>query len=361
VVQQSGGPLRPLATLEAPEPIPIAALAFAGGGLLAGLGLLDGRVILQDLRAARDMPAPSLDAGTGGVLQELRFAPSGACAAVWGLALGMRVWRVGDGATLWQAAISAPSGLMDGALLDATPSAPPLLRLAVPDAPLALAADDPFGWAVAGGHGTAVYIRPLGGPVSPAFAVPQRCDESRGGGLLGEADRGWRVRHRALSADGRYLFTLSSTSASAGDRGLALGLWDLEARTLLGAPTVKRIAHLPLPEGALTFPIATTPDLAWVAASDFPVGVVLLSLPGRTRRDVPTGPVHPQEQLALSPDAAYLAVARDERLELWDTRGGQRVQELRFAAEVTAVAFGAGAAQPVLGVGLANGLAEVWG
>ncbi len=130
---------------------------------------------------------------------------------------------------------------MDGALLDD----PPLLRLAVPDAPLALAAEDPFRWAVEGRHGTSVYTRPLAGPVSPAFAVPVRCDERWGGGLLGEAsDQSWRVRHRALSADGRLLFTLSSSDGPPRQHGIALNVWDLDARTLFGAPTVKRVrAH----------------------------------------------------------------------------------------------------------------------
>jgi curved DNA-binding protein CbpA len=361
VVQQTRGPLRLLATLEAPEPIPIAALAFAQGGLIAGLGLLDGRVLLRDLRAGRDMPAPSFGADSGGVLQELRLSPSGAYAAMWGLLLGTRVWRIADGATLWQTAINAPSGMMDGALLDGLPNAHPMLRLAVPDAPLALAAEDPFRWAVEGMFGTAVYSRPLVGPVSAAAAVPLRCDESQGGGLLGDApNRGWRVRHRALSDDGRRLFTLTTGDRSRGERGTVLSLWDLDARTLLGAPTVKRVARISEAEGALTFPLATTADLAWIAASDFPVGLVLLSLRDRARRRLPTGPVRPHEHLALSPDAAYLAIGRDERLELWDTKSGQRAQELRFAAELTAVAF-AGAAQPMLAVGLANGLAEVWG
>jgi len=358
VVQQGQGPVRLLATLAAPESLPVAALAFAQGGLIAGLGLLDGRVLLHDLRAARGMPAPSFGADTGGVLQELRLSPTGAFAATWGLLLGTRLWNSSDGTTLWQTAINAPSGLMDGALLDD----PPQFRLAVPDAPLALAAEDPFRWAVEGKHGTAVYTRPLAGPVSPAVAVPVRCDERWGGGLLGEAsNQSWRVRHRVLSADGRLLFTLSTADGQSRQHAVALNVWDLDARTLFGAPTVKRVVRIDEPEGALTFPLATTSDLSWVAASDFPVGIILISLRDRERRTLPTGPVRAQEQLALSPDAAYLAIAHEERLELWDTRSGRKAQELRFAAEVTTVAFATGPTQPLLAIGLANGLAEVWG
>jgi hypothetical protein len=358
VVQQSQGPLRLRATLAALDSIPVAALAFAQGGIIAGLGLLDGRVLLHDLRAARGMPAPSLGADSGGVLQDLRLSPAGDYAATWGLFLGTRLWRGADCATLWHTAINAPSGLMDGALLDD----PPLLRLAVPDAPLAFAAEDPFRWAVEGRHGTAVYTRPLTGPVSPAFVVPVRCDDSRGGALLGEASNGsWRVRHRALSADGRLLFTLATADGPSGRNAIALTVWDLDARTLLGTPTVKRVVRIEEPEGALTFPLATSSDLRWVAASDFPVGVVLISLRDRERRTLATGPVRAHEQLALSPDAAYLAIAREERLVLWDARSGRQAQELRFAAEITSLAFAPGAAQPMLAVGLANGLAEVWG
>jgi hypothetical protein len=366
VRRQTGGPLRLLATLAAPEPIPIASLAFAQGGLMAGLGLLDGRVLLHDLRAGPGAQALSLGMNAGdssGVLQELRLSPSGAYAATWGLLLGTRAWRIADGAPLWHAAIDAPSGLMDGAVLDGSASAPPVLRLAVPDAPLALAADDPFLWAVKGSLGTAVYSRPLAGAVSATAAAPLRCEETRGSqgaGARDGTDAGWHIRHRALAADGQLLLTLATGTLAAGRRGVSLSLWDLDARTLLGVPMVKRIARIAEPEGALTFPLATTPDLAWLAASDFPVGLVLISLRGGARRGVGAGPVRAEDRLALSPDAAYVAIARGEHLELWETRTGRRAQELGFATEVSALAF-AEAPAPMLAVGLANGLAEVWG
>lgn len=282
---------------------------------------------------------------------------------------GYETRTTADGATLWRTATDAPAGLMDAALLQ-QPGLPPLVRLAVPDAPLALAADDPFRWADEGKRGTAVYSRPLAGPVSPAQALPLRVSEAgREGGRSGASaktpDQFWRVRQRTLSADGQRLFTVATGGAVRGERGVALSLYDLEARSQPGVPGgrsgVKRVARVAEPEAALTFPFAATADLTWAAASDFPVGLVLISLLDRMRRPLAVGAVRPDALLAVSPDAGRVAIARAAHLDLWDARDGWRVQEWDFAAEVTSICFAAGFGEPMLGVGLANGLAVLLG
>lgn len=364
-MRASEGPLRVLATLEVPDATPVVALAFAEAGLLAGLGLLDGRTLLHDLRAAESRPLTSFPAQAVGALQELRLSPSGAYAATWGFPLGTHVFRTADGASLWRTAMNAPGGLMDAALLEG-PDLPPMVRLAVPDAPLALAADDPFRWADEGKFGTAVYSRPLATPVSPANALPVRITEPKEpAGLLASTmerlDRRWRVRHRVLSADGQRLFTVATGGELRGQRGIALSLYDLQARSVLGAPMVKRVTRSVEPESALAFPFAATPDLTWVAASDFPVGLVVRSLRDRTRHTLPAGAVRPDAQLALSPDANQLAFARATTLELWSAREGKQLQTWTLAAEITALTFATTLNQQLLGVGLANGLAVLLG
>jgi DnaJ-like protein len=354
------GPLRLVASLAAPDASPIVALDFARAGLLVGVGLIDGRILLHDLQAGREVGVLAFGTlASAGVLQDLRLSPAGVYVVAWGFPLGTRVWRTADGVSLWHTATNGPSGAMDAALWDN----PPFLRLAVPDAPLAVAGDDPFRWADEGRRGSAVFARPLTGPVDTAWAVPLRCDETRGGGLFREpADERWRVRHRALAADGRTLLTYATGGAVRERRGVALTLWDIQARSHSGIPQPRRIARIAEPEGGLEFPLAASADLAWVAASDFPVGLRLLSLTGGHKpRAVPAGAVRPEARVSLSPDGAYAAIAREDRLELWDTRDGRRAQEWQFAAEITALAFAGGAARPLLGVGLANGLAELWG
>ena len=66
-------------------------------------------------------------------------------------------------------------------------------------------------------------------------------------------------------------------------------------------------------------------------------------------------------RLALSADGAWLALGRGDQLDLWDVTTGQHAQAWRFGAEVTALAFGTGGGRALLAVGLAHGLAEVWG
>jgi hypothetical protein len=356
-LRHADGPLRCLTALAASDATPVSSLAFARGGALVGLGLIDGRVQLHDVPSGNMIQTLAFGSQpVAGVLQELRLSPSGTHAAAWGFLLGTRIWRAADGAQLWHVATNGPSGMMDAALVDE----PPFLRLAVPDAPLALADDDPFRFADEGKRGTAVYSRPLGGVVDPAWAVPLRCDERRGGGLFREpADERWRVRHRALSSDGRRLLTLATGGLVQGRPGVALTLWDANARSRQGVPEARRTARIAEPEGSLEFPVAATPDLVWVAASDFPVGLRLLAFGGQ-RLAIEAGPVRADARLALAPDAALLALARDARLELWETRAARRVQEWQLAAEITALAF-ALADRPLLGIGLANGVAELWG
>lgn len=366
VLQSSEGPLRVLATLEAPDSTPVVAVAFARAGLVAGLGLLDGRILLHDLRAAQSRPLSSFPAQSAGALQELRLSPSGTSAATWGFPLGTHIFRTADGATLWRTAMNAPGGLMDAALLESQGTAP-MVRVAVPDAPLALAADDPFRWADEGKFGTAVYTRPLAAPVSPANALPVRIEEPKAeAGFLASTeerpDRRWRVRDRVLSADGQWLFTISTGGELRGQRGIALSLYDLQARSILGAPTVKRVARIVEPESALAFPFATTPDLTWVAGSDFPLGLIVRSLRDHARHTLPVGAVRPDAQLALSPNAEQIAIARGAQLDVWGVREARRLQIWTLGAEVTALAFAPFApGQHLLAVGLANGLAVLLG
>lgn len=356
----SAGPLRRIAALDDGEMSAIVSVAMAQGGVVVATGHIDGQVALWDV--AHDHVAARLALGAPGqpgTLSEVRIAADGALVAAWGFALGLGVWRVGEDAPRWSSRMNAPAGLMDAAFL-AHPAG--LLRLALPDAPPALAEDDPFRWADTGRRGTAIYTRPLpaSGPINPAWAVPLRCPETPAPRYAGPDPTPWQIRERVLSADGRRLLTFSTGVPNSKARMQVMRLWDLETRSRRGAVEPRRVAEVTEPDGLLTFPLATTPDLARVTAADSLGQMRVYTLNGRIRQRIPTGPLPLDAFAAISPDGALLAIAHGPRLDLWQTTTGQPLQHWRLPAPLTALTF-APAPRPLLALGLANGLTELWG
>jgi hypothetical protein len=356
----SAGPLRRIAALDDGEMSAIVSVALAQGGAVVATGHIDGQIMVWDV--AHDHIAARLALGSPGqpgTLSELRIASDGTLVAAWGFALGLGVWRVGEDAPRWSSRMNAPAGLMDAAFL-AHPAG--LLRLALPDAPPALADDDPFRWADTGRRGTALYTRPLpaSGPINPAWAIPLRCPETPARRYAGPDMTPWQVRERVLSADGQRLLTFSTGEPDGRPRSQVIRLWDLEARSRRGAAEPRRIAEMTEPDGLLTFPLAATPNLARVALAESLGQMRLLSPDGRVRQRIATGPLPLDAFAALTPDAAMLAIAHGQRLDLWQTASGQPLQHWRLPAPLTALAF-AHTPRPLLAIGLANGLTELWG
>jgi DnaJ-like protein len=358
MLQSTPGPFNRLATLQSPDATPAASVAFSADAARAAVGLLDGRAQLWDVPARRLLTTLAMSGGSpAGVLHEVRLSPSGAFAAAWGLQLGTRVWNLVDGRTVWNSGINGPSGSMDAALFDA----PPYMRLALPDAPLALADDDPFRWAHDGRLGTNVLTRPLAGPISPAWAVPLHCEEAGQPSRFDDpAETYWRVQQRMLSADARLLFTFSTGKRSGRPAERHLSLWELDHKAMLGGSQPRRLARTSVPAEHLAFPLALTPDLAWAAAFQPGGQVTLFALRGNERRAILTGPIPDDARMALAPRAEYLAVASADRLSLWETRTARCLQQWRFDAAITALAFTAAGGRPLLVVGLGNGLVELW-
>jgi hypothetical protein len=340
---------------------PVAALAFNYDGALCGLGQLDGRLTIVTMHDGAVVSALAFGAHERvGALQALRLSPRGALACAWGFSLGTRVWSVPDGRTLWNTAISAPSGAMDAMLYDGAPH----VRLATPDAPLALANEDPFRWADDGRRATAVYSRPLSSPVSAAWLTPIRCKEDGSVGWLREPpDENWRVHARMLSIDGRSLLTFSTGKVASVGHANTVQLWELERRAGVGAlrsSGPRAVGRLVESAGTLQFPITATPDLNWVAVGSYGRQVRLFHFRKRISRFVEVGVLATDARIALSPDAARLALAQGTRLQLFDTATGGQLQEWHSGDEITALCFYDGPTGLGLGVGLRNGLAEVW-
>ncbi|MDE3228753.1 MAG: hypothetical protein KGO05_02635, partial [Chloroflexota bacterium] len=340
---------------------PVAAIAFTYDGTLCGLGQLDGRIAI--LTTEDGAAVSALDFGAParvGALQALRLSPRGALACAWGFSLGTRVWSIPDGRRLWSVDISAPSGAMDAMLYDGSPH----VRLAAPDAPLAIANDDPFRWADDGRRATAVYSRPLSGPVSAAWLTPLVAREESSVGWLREPpDPAWRTHARMLAMDGRALLTYSTGRVASVGRANTMQLWELERRNSVGgrrSQGPRAVGRLIEPAGTLQFPLAATPDLEWAVIGSYGRQARLFHFRKRASRFVEVGALATDARMALSPDASRLAVAQGMRLRLYDTVTGGQLQEWAGGAEVTALAFFAGPLGLGLGVGLRNGLAEVW-
>ncbi len=341
---------------------PVAAVAFDYGGALCGLGQLDGRLTILSAQDGGVVSTLAFGAQERvGALQAMRLSPRGALVSAWGFSLGARVWSTPDGRTLWNTAISAPSGAMDAMLYDGAAH----VRLATPDAPLALADDDPFRWADEGRRATAVYSRPLAGPVSAAWLTPIRCKEDGSTGWLREPpDETWRTHARLLSQDGRSLLTFSTGKVGGLGRANTVHLWELDRHSSMGARRIQApriVGRLAEPAGALQFPLCATPDLEWVAVGSYGRQMRVFHFRKRVNRFVEVGALSSAARVALSPDASWLALAEGARLRLYDTTTGVQLQEWHGGEEVTALAF-YGAAQRGglgLGVGLRNGLAEV--
>jgi DnaJ-like protein len=337
---------------------PVVAASLAMGGEMWAIGQLDGRITVMTSRDATVKQVLRFgETERVGTLQGLRLSPQGAYAVGWGFALGTRVWSVADGRTLWNTSMNAPTGGMDAVVYDN----PAYVRLATPDAPIALASDDPFRWAEDGRKATAVYSRPLTGEVSAAWVRPIRCVEDGNLGLLREPpDDNWRTHRRILSLDGRSLLTYSTGQVATMGRANTLRLWDLERRTIRGTPEPRGIGRVSETAGMLQAPIAATPDLRWVAATLLGRQVRLFDLRNRKQRGVEIGAVATDARVALSADGAWLAIARGTRIQVFETeRGGQR-QEWTAGSEVTSLDFSLAMTPVMLSVGLRSGLVELW-
>ncbi len=354
----ASGPLTPRLRFTALDQAPVAAMAFSADGAWWALGQMDGRITVVSARDGAVTRTLTFGAGERpGTLQSLRLSPRGALAVAWGFSLGTRVWSVADGRTLWNTGINAPSGAMDAVVYDSQPH----VRLATPDAPIALASDDPFRWAEDGRRATAVYSRPLTPQVSPAWLTPLRCVEDGNLGLLREPpDENWRTHLRALSLDGRFLLTFSTGRVATIGRANTLRLWELDRRNFRGTLEPRAVGRVSEIAGLLQEPLAITPDLRWVATGAVGRQIRLFDLRNRRQRGVEIGKLSPETRIALSADGAWLVIARGARLQLFDTESGSQRQEWEAGSEITSLAFSPDLRGAILGVGLRSGLAELW-
>jgi WD40 repeat protein len=356
-VSQSDGPLRQTAALDLGERSDIVALAFAQQADSIGVGCDDGRVTTWRMSAQQQIAEMRLrstqDILHRGMLGQMRLSPSGDYLLAWGMGLVTSVWNTRTGTLLYSSGISAPAGAMDGVVLDQ----PPLLRLAVPKAPLDIAEDDPFRWVEMGRYATHILTRGLEAAMQSPQGAPMICEEPA---MPHTAD--WRVMFRFLSLDGASLVTfVAGADASRQSPSASIAtLWDL--RKGAGGRPVPIVNSLSIPGHMLWAPIACDPS-GTILAGQFGNSVIrLFHLQRGQYVDVPTGRLPFDTRIALSPDGSLLAITWPEarRCELWSTAQGRRLQEWTLGAPAKAITFGAILGTALLAIGRTDGLCEIW-
>jgi hypothetical protein len=357
-IRHTPGPLHQSATLPATDRVPVAALSFAAGGALLGVGLLDGTIQIWDTGASRILRTVSWsDRVSDGILQEVRLSPNGWLAIAWGFHLGIRVWNLRTGESLWHIGAYGPSGAMDAIVFDS----PAWLRLALPDAPLTLSEEDPFRWAYEGRLGSGILSRPLSGRVDPAWAVPVRCPEVRPARRTVPATaEQWRVQQRILAGDGRTLLTVSVGRTATLPLARVFRVWEVDHRAPRGGIEPQCLNQSEQPAEYWQFPLAVSPDLRLACVSFQDQELRLFPLGGRSYQSIATGPLGADAQIVFSADSRYLAVASGTHVTLFDARGGQHVQDWYTPVPVTSLAFVLRTQRTLLAIALQNGLTELW-
>lgn len=328
-------------------------------GICIAAGTLDGKGLIwhaESKQAPTNFAAdPALTVES---LRELRFSSNGALLAGWGR-LGLHVWDTQSGSLLWsysldQRAVSAYYSL-DVVLKEASKEerevwmALPLLR------------EDPRAPRALGVRGTDVVNHVIGTPVG-ALSEPLVCEENEI-----EKRQFWAVRLRALSRDARTLLTLSCAHVP-GERNemVIMRRWDLNvpARKRFGGKTRPQISTSLLAGlcADCTPPYAATPDTRTLAFVDSGKMIRLHDTATGTYSELNSGSMGASSRLAISPDAQWIAVAREDSevnegvIDLWSAGQSEILQRMYHPWQISALHF----AGRQLIVALTDGTIQVW-
>ena len=327
------------------------------GGFCIAIGTLDGKGMLwHPENAVAPIHFTADQALTVESLRALRFSAQGNLLAGWGR-LGLHVWDTRDGHLLWsyplvERAVSAYYSL--DALLLETPAGQQEVMMALPLLP-----DANLGPRALGVRATDVVKHSLGAPTG-SLSTPLICAEEEI-----EKRQFWAIRLRALAQDTRTLLTLSCARVPGeADEMAVVRRWDLTARTRVGGkPRPQITASVVIGRCAeYTPPYAFTPNAATIALVYSGHKVRLYDTVTGLYGELPGGTMGGSAKLALSPDAKWLAVAREDSeinegvIDLWATDEGQIAQKLYHPWQISALHF----SEKRLIVALTDGTTQIW-
>src|SRR5437588_8238099 len=329
----------------------------APAGFCIAVGTLDGKGLLWHTDSSASQTHFTADPMlTVESLRALRFSVQGKLLAGWGR-LGLHIWDTKDGRLLWshplvQRAVSAYYSL-DIALID-TPASEQEVIMALPLLP-----EDPLGPRALGVRATDIVRHSIGAPPA-TLSKPLVCAEEEV-----EKRQFWAIRLRALSQDARTLLTLSCAHIPGESDEMAVARrWDLTARTRMSGKARPQISSSVVIGHCAEYtpPYAVTPNATTLALVYSGRKVRLYDTLLGTYSEVPGGTMGGSAKLALSPDAQWLAVAREDSevnegvVDLWSTGQGQIVQKLYHPWQISALHF----SEKHLIVALTDGTIQVW-
>lgn len=329
-------------------------------GECVGIGTLDGaglcwRMGNTETRESQVQFAadPSLTVES---LRELRFSPAGGLLAGWGR-LGLHIWDAHDGSLLWsyalgQRAISAYYSL--DVVLREHASGERGLVMALP-----VYTDDPRGPRARGVRGTDVVNHMLG-TAANTLSEPLVCSEDDR-----EKRQFWAIRLRTLAYDARTLLTLSCANVPAEEEQMiVIRRWDLTTRSRFGGKLRPQISTSIIAGCCAECepPYAVTPDVRTVVFHYAKHKARLYDTMNGLFSELPSGGMGGSARMAVSPDAQWLAVAREDSevnegvVDLWSVSTGQLVQKMYHPWQISAMHY----ADKQLIVALTDGTVQIW-
>ncbi len=289
-------------------------------------------------------------------LREVRLSPSGNLLVGWGR-LGLHIWDAQDGSLLWsyamgQRAVSAHYSL-DAVLREQLQGERGVV-MALP-----IYTDDPRGTRARGVRGTDVVNHILG-THADTFSEPLICAEDDM-----EKRQFWAIRLRMLASDARTLLTLSCANVPHEEQQMiVMRRWDLTTRTRFGGKLQPQISTSVIAGRCADCepPYAVTPDVRNVAYCFARNNVRIYDTTNGLFSEFPSGGMGGSARMAISPDAQWLAIAREDSeanegvVDLWSVSTGQLVQKMYHPWQISALHY----SSTGLIVALTDGTVQIW-
>lgn len=315
---------------------------YTVSGLLIAAGSLDGKAMTwllvdDSIHAAKSFvidPSFTVEA-----LRELRFSAAGSLLAGWNR-VSLHIWDSYSGEQLWsyplqQRAVSAHYSL--DVVLQVMPDGHRLVHMALPYLSEDIHAPSAFGV-----RATDIVSHDIDAPLAN-LDKPRVCIEEKL-----EKRRFWAIRMRKLSQEAYTLATLSCGEVQKERRQVAIArVWDLTSKARVGGksrPQIRSSILVGQCEDCAP-PYATTPDASTLAFVYGGNTVRLCDTKVRIYSEVFSGMMGSSSKLAVSPDAQWLAVAREDSeinegvIDLWSVSTGQIVQKFYHPWQISALHF----------------------
>jgi WD40 repeat protein len=285
-------------------------------------------------------------------IRELRFSPAGSLLAGWHR-FGLHIWDAFSGERLWslpldQRAVSAFYSL--DIALQVQPDGKRIAHLVLPHLP-----EDVKAPRMRGVRSTDIASHIVGDT-----SVAELLDRTVAPEEHNENSRQfWAIRMRGLAQDARTLITLSCAQvANEPEQMSIIRRWDISNRR---RPHITSSILVGLCADC-TPPYTMTPDASLVAFVYKGQSIRLCNTQTGTYSEFASGTMGSSSRIALSPDAQWLAIAREDSevnegvIDLWSIVTGQVIQKFYHPWQISSLHF----AENHLITALTDGTIQLW-